>query len=115
LRGLLSSSRWLVSAAGQLEYRLRVTVNLVEMDATVADSQGNPVPDLKAGDLRVLLDCRPQLKYCNFIRSSAAPWVAVSKGLESGRYLLRVDLGGLAVGEAPAVVEIIAYKALKNT
>lgn len=42
--------------AAQQEFRLRVTVNLVQVDATVTDTQGNPVPDLKAGDFRVLLD-----------------------------------------------------------
>ncbi len=74
--------RWsliLVALAGlptpaQQEYRLRVTVNLVQVDATVTDAQGNPVPDLRAGDFRVLLDGKPQeLKYCNYIRLSEAP------------------------------------------
>ena len=56
------------------EYRLRVTVNLVQVDAIVTDSQGNPAQDLKAGDFRVLLDGKPQeLKYCNFIRLGEAP------------------------------------------
>jgi VWFA-related protein len=58
-----------LSAAAQQEYRLRVTVDLVQVDATVTDTQGNPVPGLKAGDFRVLLDGKPQgLKYCNYVR-----------------------------------------------
>lgn len=60
--------------AAQQEYRLRVTVNLVQVDATVTDAHGNPSPGLKAGDFRVLLDGKPQeLKYCNYIRLSEAP------------------------------------------
>jgi len=65
-----------LTAVAQQEYRLRVTVNLVQVDATVTDSKGDLVPDLKAGDFRVLLDGKPQeLKYCNFVRSNdgAAP------------------------------------------
>ena len=54
-----------LTAAAQQEYRLRVTVDLVQVDATVTDAHGNPVPDLKAGDFRVPLDAKPQdLKYC---------------------------------------------------
>ncbi len=64
--------------AAQQEYRLRVTVNLVQVDATVTDSHGNPVPDLKAGDFRVLLDGKPQeLKYCNYVHLNQAPEPAV--------------------------------------
>jgi len=63
-----------IAAVGQQEYRLRVTVNLVQVDATVTDNRGNPAPDLKAGDFRVLLDGKPQeIKYCNFVRSNDAP------------------------------------------
>src|ERR1700688_2222550 len=61
-------------AAAQQEYRLRVTVDLVQVDATVTDARGNPVPDLKAGDFHVLFDGKPQyLKYCNYIPLSQAP------------------------------------------
>ena len=75
------SMRWLLvlaalgglPSAAQQEYRLRVTVNLVQVDAAATDAQGNPVPDLGAGDFRVLLDGKPQeLKYCNYIRLSEA-------------------------------------------
>jgi VWFA-related protein len=63
-----------VTALAWQDYRLRVTVSLVEIDATVTDSQGLPVPYLKASDFRVLLDGHPQeIKYCNFVRSSAVP------------------------------------------
>src|ERR1700683_2827302 len=61
-------------AAAQQEYRLRVTVNLVQVDATVTDAHGNPAPDLKAGDFRVLLDGKPRdLKYCNYMGLGDAP------------------------------------------
>jgi hypothetical protein len=32
------------AAVAQVEYRLRVTVDLVQVAATVTDSRGNPVP-----------------------------------------------------------------------
>ena len=63
-----------IAAVAQQEYRLRVTVNLVQVDATVTDSHGNPVPDLKASDFRVLLDGKPQdLKSCTYISEPAEP------------------------------------------
>src|SRR5450432_1602898 len=63
-----------LSATAQQEYRLRVTVDLVQVDATVTDVQGNPVPDLKTSDFRVLLDGKPQeLKFCNYLRLSEVP------------------------------------------
>ncbi|MDR3700377.1 MAG: VWA domain-containing protein [Candidatus Sulfopaludibacter sp.] len=62
-----------LSAGAQEEYRLRVTVDLVQVDAMVTDAQGNPVPDLKAGDFRLFLDGKPQeLKYCNYVRVNDA-------------------------------------------
>jgi len=58
-----------IAAFAQQEYRLRVTVNLVQVDATVTDSHGNPVPDLKASDFRVLLDGKAQdLKSCTYVQ-----------------------------------------------
>jgi len=46
----------------------------VQVDATVTNSHGNPVPDLKACDFRVLLDRKPQeIQYCNFVRVSVTP------------------------------------------
>ena len=63
-----------IAAVAQQEYRLRVTVNLVQVDATVTDSRGSPVPDLQASDFRVLLDGKPQeIKFCTFVRSNEAP------------------------------------------
>jgi VWFA-related protein len=38
----------------------RVEINYVEVDASVTDSAGNPVPDLKAEDFQVLEDGKPQ-------------------------------------------------------
>ena len=63
-----------VAAVAQQEYRLRVTVNLVQVDATVTDSHGNRVPDLKASDFRVLLDGKPQdLKSCTYVSEPVEP------------------------------------------
>jgi VWFA-related protein len=56
-------------AAAQQDYRLRVTVQLVQVDATVTDVHGDFPPDLTAADFRVLLDGKPQeIKYCNYVR-----------------------------------------------
>jgi VWFA-related protein len=46
--------------AAQQDYRLRVTVNMVQVDAVVTDSHGKPVSDLKADDFQMLLDGKPQ-------------------------------------------------------
>jgi len=62
----------------QQDYHLRVSVDLVQVDATVIDSEGHPVSDLKSGDFRVLLDGRPQpIRFCNFMQpEGAAPRTA---------------------------------------
>jgi hypothetical protein len=39
---------------------IRVTVELVQLDAVVTDSQGHHVPDLKPADFQILKDGRPQ-------------------------------------------------------
>jgi len=62
----------------QQDNHLRVSVDLVQVDATVTGSEGHPVSDLKSGDFRVLLDGRPQpIRFCNFMRrEGAAPRTA---------------------------------------
>src|SRR5882672_1178333 len=40
---------------------IRVTVNLVQVDVTVTDSEGRHVTDLKAQDFEILQDGRPQV------------------------------------------------------
>jgi VWFA-related protein len=40
---------------------IRINVNLVQVDATVTDSKGRPVTDLKAGDFQILQDNKPQV------------------------------------------------------
>jgi VWFA-related protein len=58
--------------AAQQEYRLRVTVNLVPVDAIVTDSHGKPVPDLKSDDFQMLLDGKPQtITAFNFVDAGA--------------------------------------------
>jgi VWFA-related protein len=79
--------------AAQQEYRLRVTVNLVQVDAVVTDSHGKPVSDLKSDDFQVLLDGKPQtIAVFNFIEAggpappAAAPrQPAVPRKLEAAR------------------------------
>ncbi len=67
-RSLILTALVILPVAAQKDYRLRVTVDLVQVDATVTDAKGNPVPDLKASDFRVLLDGKPQeLKYCSYM------------------------------------------------
>lgn len=56
------------------ELRLRVSVNLIQVDATVTDGRGNPVPGLTREDFRVLVDGRPQtLESVDYIQTRAAP------------------------------------------
>jgi VWFA-related protein len=81
--------------AAQQEYRLRVTVNLVQVDAMVTDSHGKPVSDLKSDDFQMLLDGQPQtITSFNFIEaggSAPAPpapaprQAAVARRLEAAR------------------------------
>ncbi|HXJ95756.1 MAG TPA: VWA domain-containing protein [Terriglobia bacterium] len=60
------------------QFRIRVSVNLVQVDATVTDSHGKPVPGLTSDDFQILLDGKPQkISSCSFIetggRASARP------------------------------------------
>jgi VWFA-related protein len=53
------------------EDMLRVTVNLVQVDAVVTDSKGKQVTDLKAEDFEVLQDGKPQsITSLSYIRTS---------------------------------------------
>src|ERR1700730_4715943 len=45
--------------------KVRITVNLVQIDVTVTDSKGRPVTDLKPEDFEILEEGRPQ-KITNF-------------------------------------------------
>jgi len=52
------------------DFHIRISVNLVQVDATVTDSHGKPVSNLTAGDFQILLDGKPQtIDSCNFIRA----------------------------------------------
>ena len=42
------------------ELHFRISVNLVEVDATVTDTHGNRVPGLTSDDFQILLDGKPQ-------------------------------------------------------
>jgi len=71
-------------AQGQIESPIiRVTVNLVQVDAVVTDSKGRQVTDLKAEDFEITEDGRPQ-KITNFsymrLAQPAPPAVALRPG-----------------------------------
>ena len=52
------------------EYRIRISANLVQVDATVTDSHGKPVSGLTADDFQILLDSKPQkIAFCNFVEA----------------------------------------------
>ncbi len=69
----MTASRWLLAAAAvslaapvaQEEPVIRITVNLVQVDAVVTDSKGHHVTDLKPEDFEIIEDGRPQ-KITNF-------------------------------------------------
>jgi len=73
-RGLLAAGvAALAAPAGQVESPvIRVTVNLVQVDAVVTDSKGRQVTDLKAEDFEITEDGRPQ-KITNFSYIRLAP------------------------------------------
>ncbi len=52
---------------------IRIGVNLVQVDAVVADSSGRQVTNLTAGDFRVFEDGRPQkITACSYVRTGPA-------------------------------------------
>jgi VWFA-related protein len=56
------------------EPTLRITVNLIQVDAVVTDGHGRHVPDLKKEDFQILQDGKPrQVEYLSYITTSAAP------------------------------------------
>jgi VWFA-related protein len=56
------------------DFRIRISVNLVQVDATVTDSRGKPVSDLTAADFQILLDGKPRtITSCNFIQAGGGP------------------------------------------
>src|SRR5579864_8670072 len=57
--------------AASREPVLRITVNLVQVDAVVTDSSGRQVTNLGAGDFEVLEDGRPQkITACAYVRTA---------------------------------------------
>jgi VWFA-related protein len=58
--------------APQPEEVIRITVNLVQVDATVVDAEGRLVEDLKAGDFEIRQDGKPQV-ITNFSYVSTRP------------------------------------------
>ena len=53
---------------------IRITVNLVQVDAVVTDSKDKPVTDLKAQDFEILQDGKPQvITNFSYIATRGAP------------------------------------------
>jgi VWFA-related protein len=66
------------------DLKLRVTVNLVQVDAVVTDSHGNHVTDLSPSDFELLLDGKPQtLKVFDFV--NVAKGVVAKNDLQTVR------------------------------
>jgi VWFA-related protein len=64
------------------EPNFRISVNLVQIDASVTDSHGKPVHDLTPSDFEVLLDGAPQpITYFSHIQtdSTVVPDSAISR------------------------------------
>jgi VWFA-related protein len=70
---------------------IRITVNLVQIDAVVTDSKGRQVTDLKPDDFEILEDRRPQ-KITNFSYVSMAP---LARGVKPAPAVLAVTPGVL--------------------
>ncbi|HKW96684.1 MAG TPA: VWA domain-containing protein [Bryobacteraceae bacterium] len=69
-RRLAAGLLLLVSGVGQEtpDATIRITVNLVQVDAVVTDSKGRPVPGLEAKDFELLQDGKPQkITHCTYI------------------------------------------------
>jgi len=71
-RSVLAAAVGLLAGAQEAslpgEYRLKISVDLVQVDATVTDAKGNPVRDLKPDDFTVVIggETRP-VKYLTYI------------------------------------------------
>src|SRR5438132_14361030 len=81
----------------------QVEVEVVNVDVSVTDNRGNPVPDLTKDDFEILEDGRPQ-KLTNFsvIRGGPTPSAAAAKDCiapQKRRILLIVDNNYLSVVE----------------
>jgi VWFA-related protein len=56
------------------EATLRITVNLIQVDAVVTDGHGRHVPDLQKEDFEILQDGKPrQVEYLSYLTTSTAP------------------------------------------
>jgi VWFA-related protein len=74
-------------------FSVRISVNLVQVDATVTDSHGKPVSGLTAADFQILLDGKPQeIKSCNFIVAKGSLRAPPTQAASSGRDKLETAL-----------------------
>jgi VWFA-related protein len=91
-RGFLALAIFGAFAAAQdtgkepADLSVRVTVNLVQIDAVVTDSHGNHVTDLNPGDFEILLDGKPQtLKAFEMVRDDASAASANRVSVPAGK------------------------------
>ena len=86
---------------------VRITVNLVQVDAAVTDSKGKPVADLKAEDFEVLQDGEPQ-KITNFSYVTAGIVPGAREAMwESGRAQLALPHPVLEPGKVHRVIALV--------
>jgi len=56
------------------EPTLRITVNLIQVDAVVTDKHGQPVPNLTKEDFEILEDGKPRkVEYLSYISTPVVP------------------------------------------
>ncbi|PYQ61780.1 MAG: hypothetical protein DMF58_03665 [Acidobacteria bacterium] len=89
----------------------QVEVHVVNVDVSVTDNRGNPVPDLTKDDFEILEDGRPQ-KLTNFsvIRGGPTPSAAAAKDRiapQKRRILLIVDNNYLSVVERNQALDVV--------
>jgi hypothetical protein len=64
----------LLAQTGGQDSAIRVTVDLVQLDATVTDSQGHHVPNLRPDDFVILEDGKPQkITHFSYVAGTAPP------------------------------------------
>ena len=69
---------------------IRITVNLVQVDAVVTDSKGRQVPGLEAKDFEVLQDGKPQkITHCSYISIAPARVAPADRSATTARAVLR--------------------------
>src|SRR5215813_8448086 len=93
-----SQTRNLRPAQESMDTVLRVTVNLVQVDAVVTDNKGKQVTDLTADDFQIFQDGKPQkITHFSYI-STAGPTPAAPSPVKAG--------AGHSVAPPPPVMKL---------